>query len=96
MHACPDCGQACYCDGEDHENDYALLDDCAHICDEIEEDFEDYVGEHEYVRDCGTPGCIQAALFQLHYREDCETAAMAEAYDRYLRFEGVNRRQVLV
>lgn len=29
MHDCPDCGSACYCDGEDHDN--GMFDDCEHF-----------------------------------------------------------------
>jgi hypothetical protein len=32
MHSCPDCGSACYCDMEDHENESAV-DECVHACD---------------------------------------------------------------
>lgn len=41
MHECPDCGQACYCNGDidDHEN--ALeADNCEHDCDETDDDLE--------------------------------------------------------
>lgn len=31
MHDCPECNEACYCDGEDHEN--PTPDDCNHDCD---------------------------------------------------------------
>lgn len=38
MHTCPDCGQACYCNGDfdDHENEDEA-DDCVH-CDDEEDD----------------------------------------------------------
>jgi hypothetical protein len=32
MHECPECGEACYCDLEDHESE--APDDCAHRCSE--------------------------------------------------------------
>lgn len=35
MHDCPICGEACYCDMEDHFQE--APDDCCHEC---EEDFE--------------------------------------------------------
>ena len=40
MHECPDCGQACDCDGEDTWNDYDSPDakNCTHDCEEYEED----------------------------------------------------------
>ena len=34
MHSCPECGQACYCDGEDHENPPGADDDCIHYLSE--------------------------------------------------------------
>jgi hypothetical protein len=36
MHECPECGQMCDCDQEDHEHE--ALDDCCHACDEEEEE----------------------------------------------------------
>lgn len=40
MHDCPDCGQACDCDGEDTWIDYES-DNCIHDCDPDEEgDYE--------------------------------------------------------
>jgi hypothetical protein len=30
-HACPECGQQCYCDLEDHDSE--APDDCCHDCD---------------------------------------------------------------
>lgn len=39
MHECPDCGQACDCDGEDVWTDYNR--NCAHICKEDDDDFYD-------------------------------------------------------
>lgn len=33
MHSCPECGQACACDGEDLWND-AAEGECCHECDE--------------------------------------------------------------
>lgn len=30
MHSCPDCGDACYCDLEDHESE--APEDCSHAC----------------------------------------------------------------
>lgn len=40
MHECPDCDQACSCDGEDTWND-AAADDCVHACHDDEWDDED-------------------------------------------------------
>ena len=37
MHSCPDCGQACYCDGEDVELESAE-ENCCHNCDPEEDD----------------------------------------------------------
>jgi hypothetical protein len=50
MHECPECGQACDCDGEDVWNDYASLD-CEHDC----EDEEDADDDYECCVDCGSP-----------------------------------------
>lgn len=38
MHECPDCGQACCCDGEDTWFENNL--DCTHCSEEIEDDEE--------------------------------------------------------
>jgi hypothetical protein len=38
-HECPECGELCYCDLEDHESE--APDDCLHVCAD-EDDFEDY------------------------------------------------------
>lgn len=43
MHECPDCGQACDCDGEDTW--FEAPDDCTHECEE--ENDEDYGVEDE-------------------------------------------------
>lgn len=46
-HECPDCGETCYCDGEDTFFDFAPSN-CRHIlrcCDES--GFADYEGEFE-------------------------------------------------
>jgi hypothetical protein len=44
MHDCPDCGQACDCDGEDTWFDE--VDECEHNCeaesDEYDDDYQDY------------------------------------------------------
>jgi hypothetical protein len=43
MHTCPDCGQACYCNGDidDHENENEA-DSCVHDYDQQEDDgYED-------------------------------------------------------
>ena len=39
-HECPECGETCYCDLEDHDTGEAPID-CAHGCNyENEEDYE--------------------------------------------------------
>ena len=43
MHDCPDCGQACACDGEDTWNDEAS-EDCVHDCDPQDIEDDDYLG----------------------------------------------------
>ncbi len=37
MRSCPDCGQACACDGEDVWNSYAAAV-CCHVCEEDHDD----------------------------------------------------------
>lgn len=40
MHECAECGEACYCDGEDHQNQ--TPDDCTHECPpEDDDDYDD-------------------------------------------------------
>ena len=43
MHECPDCGQACDCDGEDtwHEWDSEEAENCSCGCEGELDDFED-------------------------------------------------------
>lgn len=40
MHSCPDCHQACDCDGEDlwYEFDSPEAENCCHECEEYEDD----------------------------------------------------------
>lgn len=38
MHACPECGMVCDCDGEDLWHDWPLNLDCRHECEPEEED----------------------------------------------------------
>ena len=40
MHSCPDCGEACYCDMEDHENESAV-DECVHACEPEPEEVDE-------------------------------------------------------
>ena len=40
MHECPECGQACACDMEDHEQ--SAPDDCSHECDPKDLELDDY------------------------------------------------------
>lgn len=37
VHECPECGQECDCDGEDHEQTIES-EDCTHVCDEDDDD----------------------------------------------------------
>ncbi len=39
-HSCPDCGQACYCDGEDTWWDE--YDECIHECEEETEEADEW------------------------------------------------------
>lgn len=34
MHECPDCGQACDCDGEDTWYEFDEIEECSHVCDD--------------------------------------------------------------
>lgn len=36
MHECPNCGDSCDCDGEDHSQ--PAPDDCSHDCEEDDDD----------------------------------------------------------
>lgn len=54
MHDCPECGYACYCDCEDHENPTPL--DCSHVC---QYDDERDADEPVLCR-CGRPSCAEA------------------------------------
>jgi hypothetical protein len=40
MHECPECGQACDCDGEDTWNDIGSSDwmNCSHECEDLDDD----------------------------------------------------------
>ena len=51
MHECPECGQACDCDGEDIWNDAAALD-CIHEC---EDDYDEERDGFEACVNCGSP-----------------------------------------
>lgn len=73
MHICGVCGQACYCDGEDHESPQPA--DC--LCDCNEDDLEDYDyqdGEEEH-------------LGPLHSREIRDDTVRPEGRRRVLRDE---------
>ncbi len=48
MHSCPECDEACYCDGEDHDNGYFV--DCVHLCDEYLDEDEDYASDQDSIR----------------------------------------------
>lgn len=39
MHECPECGQVCYCDMEDH--DQPAPPDCKHECEEDDDEDEE-------------------------------------------------------
>lgn len=45
VHDCPECGELCDCDGEDHGQ--AAPDDCCDAC-EDEDDDDDFDGDHDY------------------------------------------------
>lgn len=45
MHECPECGSACDCDGEDHEQ--PAPNDCSHDC-EANYDFSDDEAQYNY------------------------------------------------
>lgn len=46
MHDCPECGEECGCDGEDHHQD--APDDCSHYCNHEDlEDLEDLDDEDD-------------------------------------------------
>jgi len=44
MHECPECGQACDCDGEDTWFDWPspAVEECVHDCDDdLDDDYDD-------------------------------------------------------
>lgn len=43
MHECPACGQACYCDMEDHGQ--TAPEDCVHECDDDHEEGMGWEGD---------------------------------------------------
>jgi hypothetical protein len=51
MHTCPDCGQACHCNGDidDHENELEA-ENCEHLCEpeSDEDDNEDLYLDEEF------------------------------------------------
>lgn len=53
MHECPDCGQACDCDGEDVWSDYGALS-CRHNCEDDWSD-DDAEWDADSCVDCGNP-----------------------------------------
>ena len=64
MHSCPDCGQACDCDGEDtwiEENE----EECIHECDPEEDYMDDWEDEEPARCSCGAnaedPGYLHFA-----------------------------------
>lgn len=51
MHSCPDCGQACDCDGEDvwMEDERGMpLEECGHECDAYDETADDGERVHDH------------------------------------------------
>lgn len=60
MHTCDLCGQACYCDMEDHEN--PMPADCSHLCADDPDDGDDWyeVPGEPYAPDTGVPGRAEA------------------------------------
>ena len=48
MHECPECGQACDCDGEDTWFDFPYNLDCTHDCEpDSDEDMDEYIPNDE-------------------------------------------------
>jgi hypothetical protein len=56
MHECPECGQACYCDGEDTWNDIGSSDwmNCTHECEDLDLDNDDFLPspEDDEIQNC--------------------------------------------
>lgn len=50
MHACPECGMACDCDGEDLWHDWPFNLDCTHECED--EDDEPYLDDDAWSCEC--------------------------------------------
>lgn len=76
MHDCPDCAQACDCDGEDHWN-AAASETCIHDCSE-DRDADAYDDEDD--GPCIGAACVNPHPY--HRRSECETAEMHEAEER--------------
>lgn len=71
MHTCPECGQACTCNGD--------IDDCLDIC---EDDADNCIHDCEFSDNgdgfgCCSPG--ECCMPGLHLLSECHTAADMEA-----------------
>jgi hypothetical protein len=48
MHTCPDCGQACYCNGDLEDHDTGEDEGCTHyLTGDCANDNEDFMDEYE-------------------------------------------------
>lgn len=69
MHECPECGQACDCDGEDTWVSWPYNLDCMHECELFDDDDEyEYIPEDERLQDLSLPVTRSAEL-----RNEAET-----------------------
>ena len=70
MHTCPECGQACTCNGD--------IDDCLDIC---EDDADHCIHDCGFSDDDGIGCCYpgECCMPGLHMLSECHTAADAEA-----------------
>lgn len=85
MHECPECGQACDCDGEDTWfDDLQTSLNCTHDCEEFDDDndgsFSDFIDDFDddspdgHKLECTCEHCIQNHPEREIYLKDSEVA----------------------
>ena len=63
MHECPECGQACDCDGEDVWHSFPYNLDCTHECELFDEDdVDEYIPPDERLEEVSLPVTRDAQL----------------------------------
>lgn len=86
MHECPECGQACDCDGEDTWNDIGSSDwlNCSHECEFDDDDFDGGYSAYQddlddddpkgHSLECTCETCIQNHPERMIYLDDDDDA----------------------